>query len=269
MMMTSNRLLYGSDEPLPSQVPLRAGPLTMLFEAGDLRYISLGSRELVRRISGKDIGTFFAEEVAGPLGLEFWIGLPESEESRVAPLIPSPPPPPEMVEMMASFMGPDSLGGRALSLGGALGVEGEMIFNTRGMHGAQIPAANGITNARSLSRMYAACVSEVDGVRLLTPDTVAKVTETLTSGPDQCLVFESTFGLGFMTHGSFTPMMGPGSFGHAGGTPPSRLSVHRACPSICGSPTRGSGRTVSCNCATTLSTRTHRRRRRRKRGRAP
>ena len=172
--------------------------------------------ELVRRISGKDIGTFFAEEVAGPLGLEFWIGLPESEESRVAPLIPSPPPPPEMVEMMASFMGPDSLGGRALSLGGAFAVEGEMIFNTRGMHAAQIPAANGITNARSLSRMYAACVSEVDGVRLLTPDTVAKVTETLTSGPDQCLVFESTFGLGFMTHGSFTPMMGPGSFGHAG-----------------------------------------------------
>ena len=50
--MTSNRLLYGSDEPLPSQVPLRAGPLTMLFEAGDLRYISLGSRELVRRIYG-------------------------------------------------------------------------------------------------------------------------------------------------------------------------------------------------------------------------
>ncbi len=52
MMMTSNRLLYGSDEPLPSRVPLRAGPLTMLFEAGDLRYISLGSRELVRRIYG-------------------------------------------------------------------------------------------------------------------------------------------------------------------------------------------------------------------------
>ncbi len=51
-MMTSNRLLYGSDEPLPSQVPLRAGPLTMVFEAGDLRYISHGSRELVRRIYG-------------------------------------------------------------------------------------------------------------------------------------------------------------------------------------------------------------------------
>ncbi len=95
--------------------------------------------ELVRRISGKDIGTFFAEEVAGPLGLEFWIGLPESEESRVAPLIPSPPPPPEMVEMMASFMGPDSLGGRALSLGGAFAVEGEMIFNTRGMHARPDP----------------------------------------------------------------------------------------------------------------------------------
>ena len=135
--------------------------------------------ELVRRISGKSLGTFFADEVAKPLGLDFWIGLPASQESRVAPLVPSPPPPPEMEAIMAQFMGPDSLAGRALSLGGALGASaGEMIFNTPAMHAAEIPAANGITNAASLSRMYAACVSEVDGIRLLTPETVAKVSET-------------------------------------------------------------------------------------------
>ena len=118
---------------------------------------------------------------------------------------------------MAQFMGPDSLIGRALLLQGALGaLSGDMMFNTRAMHAAEIPAANGITNATSLSRMYAACVSEVDGIRLLTPETVRKVSETLTSGPDQVLMVESTFGLGFMTHSSFTPMMGPSSFGHAG-----------------------------------------------------
>ncbi|HMK11194.1 MAG TPA: serine hydrolase domain-containing protein [Acidimicrobiales bacterium] len=173
--------------------------------------------ELVRRISGKSLGTFFADEVAKPLGLDFWIGLPASEESRVAPLVPLPPPPPEMEAMMAQFMGPDSLIGRALLLQGALGaLSGDMMFNTRAMHAAEIPAANGITNATSLSRMYAACVSEVDGIRLLTPETVRKVSETLTSGPDQVLMVESTFGLGFMTHSSFTPMMGPSSFGHAG-----------------------------------------------------
>jgi CubicO group peptidase (beta-lactamase class C family) len=175
--------------------------------------------ELVRRVSGKSVGTFFADEVAEPLGLDFWIGLPESEEPRVAPLI-SPAPadmPPAIAELMAQFIGPDSLAGRALSLGGAFSVEGAgNIFNTRAMHAAEIPAANGITNATSLSRMYAACVAEVDGIRLLTPETVAKVSETHTSGSDKCLIFESTFGLGFMTSGSFTPMMGPGSFGHAG-----------------------------------------------------
>ena len=127
--------------------------------------------ELVRRVSGKSLGTFFADEVAKPLGLDFWIGLPASQESRVAPLVPSPPPPPEMEAMMAQFMGPDSLAGRALSLGGALSASGdEMIFNTPAMHAAEIPAGNGITNAASLSRMYAACVSEVDGIRLLTPE---------------------------------------------------------------------------------------------------
>ena len=104
---------------------------------------------------------------------------------------------------MAQFMGPDTLMGRALSLGGALGQSAgeEMIFNTAAMHAAEIPAANGITNAASLSRMYAACVSDVDGIRLLTPETVAKVSETQTSGPDQVLMLESTFGLGFMTVG--------------------------------------------------------------------
>src|SRR5438105_7412336 len=50
--------------------------------------------EVVRRISGKSLGTFFREEVAKPLGLDFWIGLPEALESRVAPIIPADPPDP-------------------------------------------------------------------------------------------------------------------------------------------------------------------------------
>ena len=72
--------------------------------------------EVVKRISGKSLGTFFAEEVAAPLGLEFWIGLPESEYGRVAPLITfEPPTDPEALEMYEQFFGPDSITGRALS----------------------------------------------------------------------------------------------------------------------------------------------------------
>ncbi len=173
--------------------------------------------ELVRRVTGKPIGEFFAAEAASPLGLEFWIGLPEAEEARVSPLIPAPPPPPELAEMMAAVMGPGTLGGRAMSLNGAFSLGGdEFTFNRRDIHAAEIPAANGITNARSLARMYAACIGEVDGLRLLPPAVVERARTTLTSGTDSCLMAQTTFGLGFMTCGPFSPMLGPGSFGHAG-----------------------------------------------------
>jgi CubicO group peptidase (beta-lactamase class C family) len=173
--------------------------------------------ELVRRVSGKPIGEFFASEVATPLGLDFWIGLPEARESRVSPIIPSPPPPPELAEMMEALTGPDTLAGRALSLNGAFAItEEDFVFNRREIHAAEIPAANGITNARSLARMYAACIGEVDGVRLLTPAIVDRARTRLTSETDRCLQVETAFGLGFMTSGAFAPLGGPGSFGHTG-----------------------------------------------------
>jgi CubicO group peptidase (beta-lactamase class C family) len=173
--------------------------------------------ELVRRISGKPIGEFFAAEVARPLGIDFWIGLPEQEEPRVAPLVPPPPAPPEIAELMRAMIGPDTLGGKALSLGGAFGVTAnQFTFNRRDVHAAEIPAANGITNARSLARMYSACIGEIDGVRLLSSEVVERARTTRTSGADKCLGFELSFGLGFMTAGPLTAMLGPGSFGHFG-----------------------------------------------------
>ena len=116
--------------------------------------------EVIRRIDGRSLGTFFAEEIAQPLGLEFWIGLPESEEHRVAPLIGSllpqgEPPDEEMRKLLEEFTGPDSLLGRALNLNGAFDME---CWNSRAVHAAEIGAANGITNARSLSRFYAGLV---------------------------------------------------------------------------------------------------------------
>lgn len=174
--------------------------------------------ELIRRITGLTPGAMLAKEVAEPLGLELWIGLPEAEEHRVSPMIPAPPPPPEVAELVALMMGPQSMGGRALSMNGAftdLG-GGEMTFNTRPVHAAEIPAANGIGTARALSRLFAATIGEVDGLRLLSPEVVERASTTLTSGPDACLLMETTFGLGFMTSGPMTPMAGPGSFGHAG-----------------------------------------------------
>lgn len=172
--------------------------------------------EVVRRISGKSIGTFFAEEVAGPLGLEFWIGLPDEQQQRVAPLIPSSPPTdPEAIKLMKEFTGPDTLTGRALSApGGAF--SDIHVWNLPKVRAAEIPAANGVTNARSLSRMYAALIGEIDGVRLLREEQLRAATERQTEGTDKVLFFETAFGLGFMLNSTFSPYGGPQGFGHAG-----------------------------------------------------
>ena len=174
--------------------------------------------ELIRRVDGRRTGQYLAEEVSGPLGLDFWIGLPESEEPRVSRLEQSPPPSdPEVLALMLAVMGPESNGFKALTLSGAMmGFGAESPFNTRAVHATEMPAANGITNARSLARMYAATVGDVDGVRLIDDVTVKTATAERSNGPDACLVADSQFGCGFMLDGTMTPMLTPTSFGHAG-----------------------------------------------------
>ena len=177
--------------------------------------------ELIRRVDGRSLGQFFAEEIAAPLGLEFWIGLPESEEHRVAPMVGSLTPSegeiaPELRALYEQFMGPDSLLGRALTLNGAFAMDD---WNSREVHAAQIGAANGITNARSLSRMYAGLTSTLVGAPsapLFTPEQIAKAREKQTTGNDSCLYVETAFGLGYMVSSPFSPYGGVGSFGHAG-----------------------------------------------------
>jgi CubicO group peptidase (beta-lactamase class C family) len=179
--------------------------------------------EVIRRIDGRSLGTFFAEEIAEPLGLEFWIGLPEEQEHRVAPLVGSILPEDsaevsaELQKMLEEFIGPNSLLGRALSMNGTFAEPG--CFNTREVHAAEIGAANGITNARSLSRFYAGLAGTVEGgpdTPLLTSDQVEAARTVQTEGADKCLFMETTFGLGFMRSGVFSPYGGAGSFGHSG-----------------------------------------------------
>jgi CubicO group peptidase (beta-lactamase class C family) len=177
--------------------------------------------EIVRRIDGRRIGQFLQEELAQPLGIDTFIGLPEAEEPRVAWLEPAPAPTdPAMLEMMMKVMGPGTLGHRMLTMNGAMSpvpAEGEdMLFNTRAVHATEMPGANGISTARALSHMYAACVSEVDGRRLIGDDTVKHIRAARSKGPDQCLIVEASWGLGFMRDMPFSPMLGAESFGHAG-----------------------------------------------------
>ncbi|MCU1395073.1 MAG: hypothetical protein JWM34_3501 [Ilumatobacteraceae bacterium] len=183
--------------------------------------------ELVRRVDPqhRGLGTFVQEELSKPLGLELWVGLPESEEARVSPMIPSPPPAdPAMAALAAQFIGPGTPAGDALSLNGAFGTFGRdeggegFAFNTRAVHAAEVPGANGISNARSLARLYAATLAPVDGVQLFSDAAREKVRITVTpeGEADKCLLMNTTFGMGFMTHGPFTPYSGDGCYGHPG-----------------------------------------------------
>jgi len=179
--------------------------------------------EVIRRVSGKNIGRFVADELAGPLGLDTYIGLPVSEEPRVAPLVQmsllaDPPPqealdamPPEMRAMVDAFTNPNSLTQRALNVSTP-----SLEWDSREVHAAEIPAANGISDARSLAKLYAACVGEVDGVRVLEPATVTDATKEVSDGPDKVLLAPTRFGSGFFLQSTFSPLYGPNSFGHAG-----------------------------------------------------
>jgi CubicO group peptidase (beta-lactamase class C family) len=173
--------------------------------------------EVIRRVSGRSVGTFFREEVAQPLGLDFWIGLPESLEPRVVPVIGFELPDDRgLTEMLDAFMGPGSSLGKALvAPGGALAEQ--TVWNSREMRAAEVPAANGITDARSLARMYAAMVSEVDGIRILSADQLDRAVTRQTSGPNTVLLdLDVQFGLGFMVRSDLVAIGGPRSFGHFG-----------------------------------------------------
>ncbi|MEX1106313.1 MAG: serine hydrolase domain-containing protein [Ilumatobacteraceae bacterium] len=176
--------------------------------------------ELIRRTDGRTPGQFVQDEISKPLGVELWIGLPDDEEHRVSPLLGKPisteAEDPAVQAMLEMFMGPQSRGGRALFLNGAFAGDGT--FNRRDVHAAEIPAANCITNASALATVYAATMTPMNGVQLLDPAVreIARTTVTPGGEGDLCLIMPTTFGMGFMTHGQFTPYAGPGSYGHPG-----------------------------------------------------
>jgi CubicO group peptidase (beta-lactamase class C family) len=170
--------------------------------------------EVIRRVTGMSVGQYVAEHIARPLDLELWIGLPQAMEARVAPLIapPAPRPGTAIDVFTARLLDPTTLMHRAF----ANPLMSVAAFNEQAFHAAEIPAGNGITTARSLARMYAACIGEVDGVRLLRPDPLKKAMAVQAAGEDLVLGYETRYGTGFQVSFPFRPMAGEGSFGHYG-----------------------------------------------------
>ena len=180
--------------------------------------------EVIRRVSGRSAGAFFAEEIAGPAGLDFFIGLPAAERGRVSQTVIDDPPGPETVAaipveqvpeqfrpLLAAFADPGSLMNRAF----ALSVP-DIDFSDPAAQAAEIPSSNGICTADGLARLYAGLIGEVDGVRILDPATTAAATAEQAAGTDQVLLVPSRFASGFMLPTNESPLGGPTSFGHPG-----------------------------------------------------
>ena len=151
--------------------------------------------EMVRRVSGKSLGTFFQDEVAKPLGLDFWIGLPEEIEPLVAPMISH------------IYKAADATTPFLTDLRNRQSVASLFFFNvgawlpgganTRAGHAAEIGAANGITNARGLAGMYAPLAQ--GGGKLVDAKTLARMAEvSMATHDDATLRIPTRFALGFM-----------------------------------------------------------------------
>jgi CubicO group peptidase (beta-lactamase class C family) len=169
--------------------------------------------EVLRRISGMSVGALIAERITRPLELEFFIGLPEGLNPRVAPLLPPPPPapgePPDAAALRLAD--PTTLAHKAFTNPPLLGIANQYPFRA-----AEVPAANGIGTARALSKLYAACIGPVDGIRLFDAATLERATKTQAHGEDLVTGYETHYASGFQLPFPFRPMAGAGSFGHYG-----------------------------------------------------
>ena len=179
--------------------------------------------EVVRRITGKSLGAYLRDEIAGPAGIDFFIGFGPELDARCADVIPPRP-------------GPDGEQGSALldvDLTALTGLErmclgayrnppdlsGQGIINSREWRAAEVPSTNGHGNARAVARLYAALAGDgdLDGVHVLSPATVEMAIAEQVYGEDQILQRPTRFGLGFqltMPERRLGP--GPRAFGHFG-----------------------------------------------------
>jgi CubicO group peptidase (beta-lactamase class C family) len=153
--------------------------------------------EVVRRVSGRTLDTFFRDEVAGPLGLDFHLGLAEEHEPRVAPTIRADPPPPgEPRSRFLTLMADDPQSIQALTVKntGRRATAGD--HDSREAHHAVLPSQGGITNARGLAGMYAPLAQ--GGGQLVDADTIKQMSAVSSAiGVDATLLVGLRLALGF------------------------------------------------------------------------
>ena len=163
--------------------------------------------EIFRRIDGRTMGTALRQDLAEPLGLDLWIGLPDAEAPRLAEL--------QRPTALPDF-GPMNAATRAAFLTrwaqpGGRGADAWRRF--------ELPSATGHATALALARVMGGLANDgwLDGETLLSPALIAEAARQRIRGPDLVLPFEISWGAGFMRNETVHPW-GPGgqAFGHAG-----------------------------------------------------
>jgi len=165
--------------------------------------------EVIRRVSGQTVGTYFRKEIAHPLGIDFQIGLPASDDTRVADIIPADPDPNNWFFQQLSD--PKSLQTAMIMNPPDLMMPG--IVNTREWRAAEIPAANGHGNGRSVAQFYSALATG----KILGKQALDRAITEQYSGVDYALGLPARVGLGFILPSDTYPMgAGKRNFGHSG-----------------------------------------------------
>jgi CubicO group peptidase (beta-lactamase class C family) len=157
--------------------------------------------EIVRRVSGKSIGTFFRDEIAGPIGADFHIGTPAECDNRIARVIPPP------AAIVPDGLDPDSV--MAKTFGSITGGLEASVSWTEPWRRAEIPAANGHGNARSVALAQSAIANggvAVGGTQLLSPATIEKIFDTQAQGTDLVLGVPMKLGIGYGLTGQEIPL---------------------------------------------------------------
>jgi CubicO group peptidase (beta-lactamase class C family) len=202
--------------------------------------------EVVRRITGMSIGTYLRREITSTLDAEFYIGLPPSEEPRVARLVsfleglelghgaePGAiddalagvgPDLSGLAGLAKTYLAPDGPLYKALTAPGGALID-EDVWHSPRLHEAEIPAANGICDARSLAQLYGACVHDVSSAsgapfRIIAPEQLQRAARQETEGPDKVILgLDIQWGLGFNVNRGIigaAGLGGPKAFGHFG-----------------------------------------------------
>ncbi|MEK9944444.1 MAG: serine hydrolase domain-containing protein [Alphaproteobacteria bacterium] len=191
---------------LAAQTPYWPPGSMLFYHSATLGFIA---GEILRRIDGRTIGAFVREEIAEPLGADYFFGLTDAESACCATMVASPN------NVVNAAKAPDAPEMQRLQW---QSLPAEEDYNSPQWRAAQIPSVNGYGTARGVAKIYAALAQggALDGVRLLRQESLGPFLVERGSGTSESSGLDLRSGLCFMLSSNSRPMGGPRGFGHSG-----------------------------------------------------